>query len=153
MKIGLEKINTHEGVTVKALLDSGATGMFVDKKFAERHGFKLEKLEKPLIVTNIDGSNNSGGRITHKIECNVYYRGYQERMRFDVCSLGKTEVILGMPWLAAYNPEIDWEKGEVKMTRCPPWCGKDNRSKEAGGKQERVMRKETRTVEGEKAIS
>jgi len=29
-----------------------------------------------------------------------------------------------MPRLAAHNPEIDWEKGEVKMTRCPPICGK-----------------------------
>jgi len=24
-----------------------------------------------------------------------------------------------MPWLAVHNPEIDWEKGEVRMTRCP----------------------------------
>jgi len=23
-----------------------------------------------------------------------------------------------------HNPEIDWEKGEVKMTRCSPICGK-----------------------------
>ena len=150
IRIGLEKINTHEGVTVKALLDSGATGMFMDKKFVERHGFRMDKLEKPLIVTNIDGSNNSGGRITHEVECNVYYKGHQEQMKFDVCNLGRTDVILGMPWLAAHNPEIDWEKGEVKMTRCPPWCGKDNRSKEA---REKGMRKEMRTVEGEKAIS
>ena len=153
MKIGMEKINTHEGVTVKALLDSGATGMFIDKKFVEKHGFKLDKLEKPLIVTNVDGSNNSRGRITHEIECNVYYRGHQERMRFDVCNLGRTEVILGMPWLVAHNPEIDWEKEEVKMTRCLPWCSKDNRSKEAREKQEKVMRREARTIEKEKAIS
>ena len=153
MKIGMEKINTHEGVTVKALLDSGATGMFIDKKFVEKHGFKLDKLEKPLIVTNVDSSNNSRGRIIHEIECNVYYRGHQERMRFDVCNLGRTEVILGMPWLVAHNPEIDWEKEEVKMTRCLPWCGKDNRSKEAREKQEKVMRREARTIEKEKAIS
>jgi len=38
--------------------------------------------------------------------------------------LGKTEVILGMPWLAAHNPEINWEKGEVKMMQCPPICRK-----------------------------
>ena len=38
----------------------------------------------------------------------------------DICNLGKTKVILGMPWLVAYNPEIDWEKGEVKITHCPP---------------------------------
>jgi len=29
-----------------------------------------------------------------------------------------------MPWLAAHNPEIDWEKGEVRMTRCTPLCRK-----------------------------
>jgi len=40
----------------------------------------------------------------------------------DVCELGKTDVILGMPWLAAHNPEINWEIGEVKMTRCPLLC-------------------------------
>ena len=28
-----------------------------------------------------------------------------------------------MPWLARYNPEIDWRTGEVKMTRCPEKCG------------------------------
>jgi len=74
-------------------------------------------------------------------------------MKFDVCNLGRTDVILGMPWLAAYNPEIDWEKGEVKMTRCLPWCGKDNRSKEARERQDKAMKRETRTVEGEKAIN
>ena len=153
MRIGIERIDTHEGVTVKALLDSGATGMFVDKKFAEKHGFRLDRLEKPLIVTNVDGSNNSGGRITHEIECNVYYRGHQERMKFNVCNLGRTDVILGMPWLAAHNPEIDWEKGEVKMMRCLPWCSKNDRSKDAKEKQERMMRREARTAEGEKAIS
>jgi len=116
----MEKIDTHKGVTVKALLDSGATGMFVDKKFTEEHRFKLDKLEKPVIVTNVDGSCNSRGNITHEVECNVYYKGHQERVKFDVCNLGRTEVILGMPWLVAHNPEIDWEKGEVKMTRCPP---------------------------------
>jgi len=39
------------------------------------------------------------------------------------------------------------------MTRCLPWCGKDNRGKEAKGKQEKVTRREARTMEGEKAIS
>jgi len=47
-----------------------------------------------------------------------------------VCDLGKTEVILGMLWLAAYNPEINWEMGEVKMTRCLPLCGGRSQKKE-----------------------
>ena len=48
----------------------------------------------------------------------------------DVCSLGKTEVILGMPWLAVHNPEINWETEEVKMTRCPPLYGRKSQKKE-----------------------
>jgi len=58
------------------------------------------------------------------VEVNMYYKGHVKRMRMDICNLGKTEVILGMLWLQAYNPEINWETGEVKMTRCPPLCGR-----------------------------
>ena len=54
----------------------------------------------------------------------MFYKGHVERVWMDVCKLEKTDVILGMLWLAAHNPEIDWEKGEVRMTRCPPLCGK-----------------------------
>ena len=40
-------------------------------------------------------------------------------MQIDICELGKMEVILGMPWLAAHNPEIDWKMREVYIIRCP----------------------------------
>jgi len=97
MSIGVEKLDMHEGITVKVLLDSDATGMFIDKRMVARHGFKLKKLERLIMVRNIDGTNNSGGAITHQVECNVYYKGHVERMRMDVCDLGKMKVILGMP--------------------------------------------------------
>jgi len=122
LNIGVEKIDTHEGIMIKALLDSSATEMFMDRQTAARHGFKLQKLERPIAVRNVDGTNNSRGAITHQVECNVFFKGHVERMQMDVCDLGKTEVILGMPWLAAHNPEINWEMGEMKMTRCPPLC-------------------------------
>jgi len=124
LNIGVEKVDTHEGVTVKVLLDSGAMGMFMDKRTAAKYGFRLQKLERPIMVRNVDGTNNSAGAITHQVEVNVYYRGHIERMRMDICDLGKTEVILGMLWLQVHNPEINWETGEVKMTRCPPLCGR-----------------------------
>jgi len=112
LNIGLEKVDTHEGVSVKALLDSGATGLFMSKKLAERQGFKLEKLNKPIKVRNVDGSNNKGGSITHEVEVNLFYRGHVERVRMDVCELGKTEVILGMPWLAAHKLEDGGSKND-----------------------------------------
>ena len=97
LNIRIEKIDTHEGVTVKVLLDSGTTGMFMDKRTVARHGFTLQKLERPIMVRNVDGTNNSGGAITHQVEANMYYKGHVERMRMDIYNLGKTEVILGMP--------------------------------------------------------
>jgi len=46
LKVGLEKLENHEGVAVKALLNSGATGLFMDMTFAKEKGFKIEKLKK-----------------------------------------------------------------------------------------------------------
>jgi len=68
----------------------------------------------------------------------MFFKGHMERARMDVCNLGKTELILGMPWLAAHNPEIDWEKEEVKMTRCPLIYGRE---------KQKEGRKETRRME------
>jgi len=97
MKVGLEKLESHEGVVVRALLDSGATGLFMDTVFTKEKGFKMEKMKKPLMVKNVDGTINVGGAITHQVECNMFFKGHIERVRMDVCNLGKTEVILGMP--------------------------------------------------------
>jgi len=138
LKVGLEKLENHKGVTVKALLDSGATDLFMNATFAKEKGFKMEKLKKPLLVRNMDGTINVGGAITHQVECNMFFKEYMERARMDICNLGKMELILGMLWLAAHNPEIDWEKGEVKMTHCPPIYSR--------GKQ-KEDRKETRRME------
>jgi len=65
LNIGIEKVDMYEGVIVKALLDSGTTGIFIDKKMVARHGFRLQKLERPVIVRNMDRINNSRGAITH----------------------------------------------------------------------------------------
>jgi len=56
LNIGLEKIDTYEEVLVKALLNSGAMGLFMSKRLAEKEDFKLEKLKRPLWVRNVDNS-------------------------------------------------------------------------------------------------
>ena len=115
MKVGLEKLENHEGVAVKALLDSGATGLFMDMKFAKEKGFKLERLQNSLLVQNMNGTVNVEGAITHQVECNIFFKGHVERVQMNVYNLGKMEVILGMPWLAVHNAEIDWKKRKVKI--------------------------------------
>jgi len=96
----------------------------MSSEFAKKQGFKLKKLEKPINVRNVDGLFNKEGPIENTVEVNIYYQGYRERTEINVIGGQKWTVILGMPWLAHHNPEIDWRTGEVKMTRCPEECGK-----------------------------
>ena len=124
IKIGLERLDTQEGITVEALLDSGATGLVMSSEFARKKDFKLKKLERPMQVRNVDESFNREGPIENTVEVNMYYKGHVERTEIDVMGGQKWRVILGMPWLARHNPEIDWKTGEVKMMRCPDECGK-----------------------------
>jgi len=73
----------------------------------------------------------------------MFFKRHIERVKIDVYNLGKMEMILGMPWLAVYNPEIDWEKGEVKMMRCLSICRR---------RKQREKRKEVRKTKEEKMV-
>jgi len=124
VKIGLERIDAQEGITVEALLDSGATGLVISSEFARKQGFKLKKLERPINVRNVDGSLNKEELIEHTVEVNIYFKRHRERTEINVIGKQKWMVILGMLWLAHHNLEIDWRTEEVKMMRCPEECGK-----------------------------
>jgi len=74
VKIGLERIDMQEGITVEALLDSGATGLVMSSKFARKQKFKLKRLKRPIHVRNVDSSLNKEGPIEHTVEVNIYYQ-------------------------------------------------------------------------------
>jgi len=97
LDIEIERMDMYEGVIIKIFLDSGTIEMFMDKKTAAKHRFRLQKLERPVRVKNVNGMYNSGEAITYQIEVNVYYKSHVERMRIDGYDLGRTEVILGIP--------------------------------------------------------
>ena len=129
VKIGLERIDTQEGVTVETLLDSGITGLVMSSEFARKQGFKLNKIERSIYVRNVNGILNKEGLIENTVEVNIYYQGHRKRTEIDVIGGQKWNIILEMPWLAHHNPEIDWRTGEVKIMRCPEECGKQWRPK------------------------
>ena len=94
VKIGLERIDTQEGVMVEALLDSGATGLVMSLEFARKQGFKLKKLERPMNVRNVDGSLNKERSIEYTVEVNIYYQEHRERTEIDVIGGQKWMVIV-----------------------------------------------------------
>ena len=129
LNIRVEKMDIYGGIIVKALLDNGITGMFMDQKITVKHGFRLQKLERLIVVRNVDGTNNSAGAIIYQVEVNVYYKSHIKRIKIDVYNLGKTDIILGILQLQVHNLEINQETREIKMTRCLPLCGRNMKLK------------------------
>ena len=150
VKIGLERLDTQERVTVEALLDSGATGLVMSSEFAKKQGFKLKKLERLMNVKNVDGLLNKEGLIENTVEVNIYYQRHRERTEINIIGRQKWTVILGMLWLAHYNPEIDWKTGKVKMTRCLEECGKQWRPVQRKLGWEKQKKEEAREEAGKK---
>jgi hypothetical protein len=99
------------------MIDSGATGLFIDKGFAQRHRMALRPLKQPIRLHNIDGSNNTAGQITHFVRLYMTLGKYKEWTDFLVTNLGVDTLILGLPWLRKVNPSIDWKTG---MFHIPP---------------------------------
>jgi len=86
-------------VTVKMLLDSSVTGMFIDRKIIAKYRFRLQKLDRPVTVRNINGTDNSAKTIIYQLKVNIYYKNYIKRIKIDIYNLGKTDMILRMLWL------------------------------------------------------
>ena len=94
VKIRLERIDTQEGITVEALLDSGAIR---SSEFAKKQRFKMKRLERLINVRNVDKSFNKERPIENMVEVNIYYQGHRKRTEINVISGQKWKVILGMP--------------------------------------------------------
>jgi len=148
-KIGLKQEEEKEGVVTEALLDSGAMGLVMSEEFAKKHRFRRTKLERPVYVKNVGGMLNYTGSIVDTVEVEIFFKRHKERTSIDMIGGQKWSIILGMPWLAYHNPEIDWKTGKVQMMRCPDECGKKwriGRLTKAGWKkqEEKEKRKEMR---------
>ena len=58
---------------VEVLLDSGAIGLVISSEFARKQEFKLNKIDRPIYMRNVDSSFNQERPIEHIVEINIYY--------------------------------------------------------------------------------
>ena len=99
--------------SIEALLDSGATHNFIDKRAVEKLTLRTKVLPQKLQVNNVDGTLNQEGDITQY--CNLWIsRGSEAvKMGFYIANLGKDQLILGHPWFKIFNPTIDWTTNQL----------------------------------------
>jgi hypothetical protein len=65
-------------------------------------------------LTNAEGQlfDYNDGLIDQEIDyLKVFINGKNRGVDFDIVPLDKVDILLGMPWLKRYNPNIDWPIG------------------------------------------
>ena len=100
-------------VETQILLDSGAKGLFINQAFVKENRIPTIPLLKPIIPWNVDRTTNQSGRITHCTWAHIVFDNQQLLTRFLIMNTGKSNILLGLPWLKEQNPTINWKTGRI----------------------------------------
>src|SRR6266704_1372723 len=109
----------HTKAEREVLVNSGATDNFISEKLLKRMKIGKIPLKKPRYIWNIDGTHNKSGSIKEYVDLQVQVGPKKEEMRFLVTHIGEDELVLGYPWLAAFQPKIDWKNAVLDETQQP----------------------------------
>jgi len=93
--------------SIKALLDSGVTGSFIDQDFIRSKEINTQTLLCNILVFNVNSSPNKAGQISKVVDVFLCYKNHSERMLLAISRLRKQSLILGYNWLKDHNPKID----------------------------------------------
>jgi hypothetical protein len=142
LRVELETTDSGLRRSLKALLDCGATGLFLDGDYVAANNITTRRLTRPIPVYNVDGTLNEAGSIREVADIILRYNNHAERAIFAVTKLGNQDMLLGMTWLKEHNPEVDWRAEKVEMTRCPPKCDTCREKVKAEKKAENQIRRQ-----------
>ncbi|QRW17243.1 Retrotransposable element Tf2 protein [Rhizoctonia solani] len=110
-------MNNYPADPLKTLIDSGATSNFISPAIVEKYKIPKTQLKNPRVVRMLDGTISQTGRIWHQVQLAVSANGHHHTIPFLVCPIGNTPAILGMTWLTAEAPLIDWQQGLVTFPK------------------------------------
>ena len=68
LEVSLQTTDTGAVHTTKALLDCGATDLFINPTFVARNHLTTKALSRPIPVHNVDGSPNEAGNISEVVD-------------------------------------------------------------------------------------
>jgi len=122
LPIKIYTTDTSKVYSIKALLDSGATGNFIDQDFVHTKDISTWSISYPIPVFNVDSSPNKASQISKVVDIVLCYKTYSERTLLTVSSLGKQSMILGYTWFKDHNLKVNWQTREVRMNQCLSRC-------------------------------
>ena len=68
VKVEIQTMDTAKVRSRPALIDTGATSLFMDQRYVEHYKLTAWKFHFPILVYNVDGLPNDSGSITKAIE-------------------------------------------------------------------------------------
>ena len=99
---------------IEALLDSGASGQFIDPQLVDQYNLPKYPLRNVIQTFNADGTKNASGTCTHFTKMHVEINGHQMTLFPRIVKLGTKRLFLGITWLMETNPDIDWQKPSLR---------------------------------------
>ena len=101
------------------MIDSGATGIFINESMVNEHQLHRRLLKDPIRISNIDGTANRAGLLTRFGRMNITVGAHTSSIDMLVTNLGPKPLILGLPWLEKVNPLINWKSRKMEILSDP----------------------------------
>ena len=77
------------------------------------------QLKTPRTIWNIDSTHNKSGTIKYFADLQVWCGNKKENMHFLITDLRGDEIILGYPWLSAFQPKVNWKEATLEEDMQP----------------------------------
>src|SRR5258707_6618420 len=90
IQVKLTSLTSLASVSMSTLLDSRATGMFINWSFMQKHHLETTPLPQPILVCNVNGSPNENGSVTEEVHITLHFECHSERAHLVVTKLRQT---------------------------------------------------------------
>eukprot|EP00066_Takifugu_rubripes_P029726 XP_011618992.1 PREDICTED: uncharacterized protein LOC105419240 [Takifugu rubripes] len=124
----------RESVSAPFLVDSGADDSFISQGLAVQARVPIETLPEPRPVIGLNGEVLA--MVTHQTQplTLIVSGNHREQIRLLVIPASSSPGVLGSPWLARHNPQIDWSTRRVSWSvACRANCLRSALNATAGG--------------------
>jgi len=106
-----------QGFHIKAMIDSGAQGSYISPNLVNRLRLPWNKKDKPYRLRNVEGkyvAYEQGSVDRETAPLTVRIAGTTQSLVLDITEISNKDIILGIPWLRASNPRVNWRTGQLQ---------------------------------------
>ena len=98
------------------MIDSGATGNFISARCLKECKIKKRQKQEPYFLGGFQGAKGEVDQETIPVQMSL--GAHYEWIVFDHIDIREHYLVLGLPWLQAHNPDVDWRTKKLQFTRC-----------------------------------